>query len=264
MGGAVMSGFAKYPIGLSVVSVLPQTLVPRYGLWYAEYIAREAGYDGLQMLPFWPFSWYDLESLKRSGFPVLSYEGSWNGMYFDDRTTLGRMLRLDSGLLLDTALFGTEKRVKNILAYFSELFPDAIRIDIDPCGVREISPHHRMSRNQWLGYRGGVVLDTHHIYEFPFIKDGIDAMAFVKDVFDENTVKVVHIQFRNKEKLEIFLRSEDSLQSLALFVLSEMRDRCISLPIIVEIHPKILPLGRKGRISVLGSIRQKIQSHLNK
>lgn len=259
VGGAKMSG-TSCPIGLSVASVLPQSLIPKYGLWYAEYVAREAGYDGLQLLPLWMLSRYDLELLKRSGFLVLTCEGSWNNMYFDDRTTLGRILRLDWGILLDTALFGTAQRVQKILKDFSELFPEAVSIDIDPRGVREISPHHRMSRNQWIGYKGGVVFDTHHIYEFPFIKDNKDAAEFVEELFEEKVVRVVHIQFRDKEKLEDFLTG--SLRSLELFVLSQMNLRNISLPIIVEIHPKLLPLGRKGRIESLKCILQRIRFHL--
>lgn len=259
MGGAKMSG-TSCPIGLSVASVLPQSLVPKYGLWYAEYVAREAGYDGLQLLPLWTLLRYDLESLERSEFPVLTCEGSWNNMYFDDRTTLGRILRLDRGIFLDTALFGTAQRVQNILKQFSELFPNAIRIDIDPRGVREISPHHRMSRNQWIGYKGGVVFDTHHVFEFSFIETNKDASGFAEDLFEANVVRVVHIQFRDKEKLEVFL-GEDT-NSFEVFVLRWMSLNRIFLPVIVEIHPKLLPLGRDGRIKVLDCIRQRILFYL--
>jgi hypothetical protein len=267
MSGGTTSGFSvqtngcnnSNKIGLSAVSLFPHSLLPEYGLWYTEYVAREAGFDGLQLIPFWTYTKRSFNSLK-CGLPVISYEGSWNHMYFDNRTTWGRMLWFDRGLLKDALLFGTKKRVACILGFFQEFFPEAISIDIKPRGVREISPHHKMSRNGWLGYRGGVVLDTHHIYEFPFIRNDADAAKFVGDLFDVNNVVLIHVQMRDKKKLKAFLSGE--MTSFEAFVLGIMSLRCISLPIVVEIHPKILPFSRKKRVEVLTAVRMRIEDLL--
>lgn len=253
-------------IGLSIVSLLPQSILFGYGLWYAQYVAREAGYGGLQLIPFWTHSGYHLESLKY-GVPVLSYEGSWSGMYFDDRTMWGRIRRFDPGILLDTALFGTQGHVGGILDTCLKMFPEAVRIDVDPYGVREISPHHRMSRDQWICYQGGVAFDTYHVFELPFIDSEVSALDFLLDLLSNERVEIVHIQFRDAEKLLMFLSGRDevwrknlSFESLVLNVLS----RGISdMPIIIEIHPMLLPFARQSRIQVLRSVRERVQSALN-
>lgn len=97
-------------IGLSVVSLLPHAILPGYGLRYVKLLVWASGYNGLQLLPFWTYSENDLRGLKDE-FQVLSYEGSWNRMYFDPRTTWSRICQLDPGILLDAALFGTEGHV---------------------------------------------------------------------------------------------------------------------------------------------------------
>lgn len=265
-GGSTMGGLSvqtsnRNKIGLSAVSLFPHSLVPEYGLWYAEYVAREAGFDGLQLIPFWTYTERSFSSLE-CGLPVISYEGSWNRMYFDERTTLGRIMRLDPGLLKDTLLFGTQKRIVYILELFQKFFPEAISIDIKPRGVREISPHHKMSRNQWLGYTGGVVLDTHHLWEFSFIKDRMDAMRFTEDLFDSGNVVMVHVQMRDEKVLMRFLKGE--LSSFEAYVLSLMHLYSMSAPIIAEIHPRILPFGRESRIRVLGAVKKKIESFFEK
>lgn len=269
MGGAMMSGnpVNKRDIGLSVVSLLPHSLLPVYGMWYAEYIAREAGYDGLQLIPFWSYSGSSLESFKH-GLPILSYEGSWNHMYFDSRTTLGRICRLDMGVLLDTALFGTQRRVSDILDTCLAMFPEAIRIDIDPYGVREVLPHHGMSRNQWIGYPGGVAFDTYHVFELPFIYPGypeVSALNFFLDLLSGERVEILHVQFRDARKLAEFLSKKDRWENPCFenLVLTALSQEDTDIPVIVEIHPKLLPFGKEKRIQLLRSVKERIRSFLN-
>lgn len=221
-----------------------------------------SGYNGLQLLPFWTYSENDLRGLKDE-FQVLSYEGSWNRMYFDPRTTWSRIRRLDPGILLDTALFGTEGHVWDILDACSKLFPEAVRIDIDKYGVREVSPHHNMSREDWVGYRRGVAFDTYHVFELPFIDSEMSALGFFHDLLSEGRVEIVHIQFRSAEKLLMFLsgRDEEWQRSIAFenLVLRALSKASPHIPVILEIHPKLLPLGREGRIQTLFSAKERMR-----
>ena len=271
-----------HPIGLSVVSIFPHSFLSIFGLRYAEFIARRAGYDGLQLVPFWTYLKRDLSGLSKGGFRVLSYEGSWNGMYFDCRTFWGRVARIftngDFGILKDALIFGTRKRVEKLLGYFAELFPDAVQIDIDPSGVREISPHHDMTRDEWLKYKGGVVFDTHHVFEFPFIASAENpqqaACEFFSELLERGSIRAIHIQFRDPEKLEDFL-DEDLNDHKDLFGKADAPDVSIGacvlssnlpegIPIIVEIHPEILPLGRKDKIEKLALLRETIELFIEK
>lgn len=241
---------------LSVGTLFPHTFVPN-GLQYAADIAREAGYFGLHLLPFWTYSFRELKALSET-FPVVSFKGSCNHMSFDARTTWERLKELDVGTIRDTMLFGSEDRVEQILTYFYELFPDAMSINTDPTGIREMSPYYNTSRVDWLEYEGGVVVDTYHIYEFSFIRDETDAARFAEALLDAGSVAMVHIQVRDKWELENFLSGRES--SLETSVLAVMASLNISLPIVVEIHPKILPLLRKGRMEILSAVRKRIGS----
>lgn len=114
-------GAGNRQIGLSAASLLPHSILPGYGLRYVKLLAWASGYNGLQLLPFWTYSENDLKGLKDE-YQVLAYEGSWNGMYFDPRTTGSRIRRLDPGILLDTALFGTERHCGIFLILVSNCF----------------------------------------------------------------------------------------------------------------------------------------------
>lgn len=258
-------GAGNRQIGLSVASLLPHSILPGYGLRYAKLLAWASGYNGLQLLPFWTYSENDLKDLKDE-YQVLAYEGSWNRMYFDPRTTWNRIRQLDPGILLDTALFGTERHVRDILDSCLKLFPEAVRIDIDPYGVREVSPHHNMSREEWVEYRGGVAFDAYHVFELPFIDSEMSALNFFLDLLSEDRVEIVHIQFRSAEKLLMFLsgRDEEWQKSIAFenLVLSALSKASTDIPVILEIHPKLLPLGRDSRIRLLYSAKERMRFFL--
>ena len=123
-----------------------------------------------------------------------------------------------------------------------------------------------MSREDWVGYRRGVAFDTYHVFELPFIDSEMSARNFFLDLLSEDRVEIVHIQFRSAEKLLMFLSGRDeewqrniSFENLVLRALSKASP---DIPVILEIHPKLLPLGREGRIQTLFSAKERMRFFL--
>lgn len=148
-------------IGISQASLFPYSWGPG-GLARAWALAKEAGFDGLQILPL---RYCD----RSSSIPqdaVLSIEGPWNSgsLWGALRRHMGRAGE-EEPLLLDWLLFGGKKEAAKLFRRLAGSFNQAMNVIHTPGSlydIFEVNPEAKMSIAE-IQKIGALCLDNCHI-----------------------------------------------------------------------------------------------------
>ncbi len=241
-------------IGVSVVSLLPWSLGKK-GLARSIRIAHEAGYAGVQALPFKSWDPSSFDSIDRDA--VISYEGPWNTGFFSGalRRLFGRAGE-EEPTLLDWLLFGSGE--KQILGRLVDCFPAALYVvhhkGEDPL---EINPEAGLTVADYLSYEPGLVWDTEHVRRPRRDGQGGPVAENWYELWrelDPAQIKLIHFNARGRA-LKEFLAGEVNDLAIMLHNVAQTT----TCPIVVEIPP---PVTQKTLVRIRELIEYYCRSNL--
>lgn len=210
-------------IGASVLNVWPFSMIPVVGSLIATVLLKDMGIQYVQLVPFWTVGSLEARILNRYRDQVISIDVWPRAKEF--RTWMTRYAwyyRL---------LFGSEWNVARVIGLLRHAVPKAVVIDHEPnIECAEVSPWHSIeSFYRYLLSFDKLAIDIFHLLEFKLPLS--DLIAFVDRTIDQVKIAVIHVQFREQDKLEEFLNGEgDSFQLLRACLQSNW-----SVPVVIEL-----------------------------
>lgn len=248
--------------GINIASLLPWSWGPA-GPRRAWQIARKAGFDGLQILPF---RGWDRPEVAIPTQSVISLESAWNTGPLS-RALLRAIGRLDHPhpTIKDWLLFGASReRCHDWQLRAARHFRRAILSQHVVGGWHshpiEIHPELGLSLDQYRAYPGGLVWDTRQVRRRG--RDGAlppvtaDWRGFLDGLAHHQIIRLIHINTTTDEVVEAAWHRETEfvamLQRLA-------RATPMSCPVILELAPK--PFWSPGKLAgYLAGIRSGLAS----